>query len=167
IINSSGEKIDLNMTSIPGIHIGSDESKNIVIRTFSGGGFAMGWISFILDMRHNGNTRGTTTITEPGVSQRLSAYPTWMQRVADKVTYDASHTNSNQTKSVWTEVKAAVNEKPYANNPSPFYDEPIKLTESASDPGGGGVVVFSFNRYNIGSSPLNNSLTFWGQIISS
>lgn len=47
--NGTNEEIALNNGAIPGIHIGSDVSKNIVIRSYTGGGLlwagsALCWI---------------------------------------------------------------------------------------------------------------------------
>lgn len=154
IINSSGEKIDLNMTSIPGIHFGSDLSKNIVIRSYTGGGFAMGWISFILDMSHDGNHRanpGDTGWGNPSYfvtghlnqtdsylgdvdiagTRRMPQYPQWMRDVADDI-------RDNQGKNAWSLIRNKV------PNSSDYYNQPVRINQRVPYDHRW---VFSFSRY--------------------
>ena len=66
IVNNNGnEQNNLNWKDATSLHFGSDTSKNIVIRSYTGGGFAMGWISFALDMSHSGNDRVTSHPVTP------------------------------------------------------------------------------------------------------
>ena len=175
IVNNNGnEQNDLNGNDATSLHLGSDTSKNIVIRSYTGGGFAMGWISFALDMSHSGNDRVTSAADSTGEGYNNNAlyaygenqqpayfigiakfedcrympnFPGWMKAAYNlvKADYDNGFTTNN-SQGVWGLVRTNI------PNLSDYYDRPVGIARHS------GKRVFSFSRYTKDKFEVNKTL---------